>query len=212
MRIWSLMVALALVGSLAHAQSLGEIAKRERERREKNKQQGASTQTKVIHDEDLAAAPGKDAKGTFNPASGFTRGAGGAGAGRPASPPVPAAPSPSASPSGSGERLSEVDTRRAGARQTLESSYRSIAAMAYSLWEAALEYQKCAQVVNRNCAAQEARVGSLAVSVAINMDQAEDAARQGWLDPGEVRDARQRHGMDHAFWDRLVRAVRQYSR
>ena len=211
MRIWSLVAILALVGSLAHAQSLGEVAKREHERREKNKK-GAQTETKVIHDEDLAAAPGKDAKGTFNPASGFTRGAGGAGTGRPASPPVPAAPSPSASPSGSGDRVSEVDSLRAGARQRLESSYERIAANAFSFMESVQVFLDCTRAVYRQCSVQAARVNVLALSIANDMEQADDAARQGWLTPGEVRDARVQHGMQDSYWDSLVRAVRQYSR
>ena len=55
-------------------------------------------------------------------------------------------------------------------------------------------------------------MGTLAMSIGTSMEDAEDAARQGWLTPGEVRDARQRHGMDDPFWDRLVRVVHQYRR
>jgi len=44
------------------------------------------------------------------------------------------------------------------------------------------------------------------------MEEAEEAARQGWLNPGEVRAVRQRYGMDDSFWDQLVSMVRQYRR
>ena len=44
------------------------------------------------------------------------------------------------------------------------------------------------------------------------MENAEEAARQGWLNPGDVRAVRQRYGMDDALWDKLVRYVHQYRR
>lgn len=210
MRILGWVVALSLLGSMAYSQSLADVAKREHERREKLKKEGSQIESKVIRDEDLAAAPGKDAKGTLSPGTGFTSGrsAGGTAAGP--KKPVPAVPSPS--PSAGGERVSEVDALRSGARQRLESSYEAIAGNAWSFVQAVRDYYECAGIPNRNCASQAARAESLGVSVAIAMDQAEDAARQGWLNPGEVRDARQRYGMDDAFWDQLVRYVRQYKR
>jgi hypothetical protein len=49
-----------------------------------------------------------------------------------------------------------------------------------------------------------------AFAVGQAMEAAEDAARQGWLEPGEVRAARQRHGMADSAWDELVRIVQQH--
>ena len=129
MKAWAWLAAVSILGSIAHAESLGEVAKRERERREKNKRQG--TETKVINDDDLTAGRDKDSKGTFNPGAGLATGRGGAGASGPSKGSTP--PSPSASPAG-GDAVTEVDVRRAGARQRLESSYEKIAGEAWSAW------------------------------------------------------------------------------
>jgi hypothetical protein len=204
MKAWAWVAVLSILGSLAYAESLGDVAKRERERREKKKQQGTATETKVIHDEDLAAAPGKDSKGTFNPATGFATGRGSAGESEPSK-----SSAPSSSSSGNGD-ITEVDVRRAGARQRLESSYASIAGTAWSLVQAVREYAGCGKIPSRRCLSLAATVESLAMSVGASMEDAEEAARQGWLNPGEVRAVRQRYGMDDSFWDKLVSAVHQY--
>ena len=202
MKAWAWVAALSMLGSLAHADSLGEAAKRERERREKVKQQqGTSTAARVIRDEDLRAAPAGDAKGTFSSGAGVAAGRAG----------VSVPESPAAGTGGP----SEVDTIRAGARQRLESSYAEIAANAGSFLQAVEDYLRCnasQAAPNARCAAQAVRVTTLAVSVAVGMEHAEDAARQGWLNPGEVRAVRQRYGMDDAAWDRLVSYVNQYRR
>ncbi|PYQ05352.1 MAG: hypothetical protein DMF83_15615 [Acidobacteria bacterium] len=208
MNAWACVAVLSILGSLAYAESLGDVAKRERERREKKKQQG--TETKVIHDEDLAAAPGKDSKGTFNPGTGFATGQGSAGASASAKSSAALLPSTSSS-SGSGD-ITEVDFRRAGARQRLESSYATIAETAWSLVEAFREYAGCGEIPSRRCLSLATTVESLAMSVGASMEDAEEAARQGWLDPGEVRAVRHRYGMDDSFWDKLVSVVHQYRR
>jgi len=141
MKAWAWLAAVSILGSIAHAESLGEVAKRERERREKNKRQG--TETKVINDDDLTAGRDKDSKGTFNPGAGLATGRGGAGTSGPSKGSTP--PSPSASPAG-GDAVTEVDVRRAGARQRLESSYEKIAGEAWSLAEAV----KAVRVVRRD--------------------------------------------------------------
>jgi hypothetical protein len=200
MKAWAWMAIVPIVGSLAHADSLGDAAKRERERREKKK----ATQTKVIGEEELVAGPGKEAKGTFSPTAGSASGGTKA---------VVTPPSPSSKREG-GERPTEVDIRRAAARERLDASYETIRETAWSLMEALHQYGKCSEpmIPPRDCQALLVRVGKLALSVSAHMEDAEDAARQGWLTPGDVRDARQRHGMDDSFWDRLVRAVHQYRR
>jgi hypothetical protein len=50
------------------------------------------------------------------------------------------------------------------------------------------------------------------MSIAASMEDAEDAARQGWLVPGDVRAMRERYGMSSSFWDELVRLVHQHRR
>lgn len=200
MKVWVWFAMVPILGSLAHAESLADAAKRERERREKKK----ATETKVIGEEELVAGPGGKAKGTYTPATGS------ASEGPKA---VVTPPSPS-SKGEVGERPTEVDNRRKAARERLDASYETIRETAWSLMQAVHQYGQCNEpaIPPRDCQALLVRVGKLALSVGASMEDAEDAARQGWLTPGDVRDARQRHGMDDSFWDRLVRAVHQYRR
>jgi hypothetical protein len=106
MKVLGWIPILLLLGAAAGAESLGDVAKRERERPEKKKQEGADA--KVVHEEELAAPSSRDAKGT--------------------------------------------------------------------------------------------------------MEDAEEAARQGWLSPGDVRAMRQRYGMDDSFWDKLADVVHRFRR
>lgn len=204
MKAWGWSAVVLMVGSMAQADSLGELAKRERERREKQKQQqGTSVETRVIRDEDLAAAAGRDSKGTFNPGSGFA-------SGRPTASP---SPSPSSSPGSTGS-VTQIDATRAAARERLETSYQKISEMAQSLLQEVQRYQaqKCEDMPRRDCQGLLIVIGKLAISIGITMDDAEEAARQGWLNPGEVRAMRQRYGMDDAMWDKLVSLVHTYRR
>src|SRR4029453_9640365 len=100
MKAWGWVALIPILGTLASAESLGDAAKRERERREKAKLAG--TPTKVIHEEDLVTGPGKGAKGTFNPRPGAA--ARGGDAGSSASPKGSASPLPSTSSSADEER------------------------------------------------------------------------------------------------------------
>jgi hypothetical protein len=201
---------LSVLGSFASAESLGDLAKRESARREKKKQPGAATEAKVIHDDDLLAAPAKDSKGAFNPGTGFASGQGSPAASASPKGSVPL-PTSTSSSDGSGG-MTEVDVMRAGARQRLESSYQRIAETASSLMQAVQDYTGRGELTTKRCQALLITIGSLAMSVGAGMEDAEEAARQGWLNPGEVRAVRQRYGMDDAFWDKLVRVVHQYRR
>lgn len=149
--------------------------------------------------------PGKDSKGTFNPGTGSVSTGGSAGASAP--PGVAAALPP----------LTEVDATRATARRRLEESYENIAATAWSFVEAVREFRGCAEkhpgdLLTARCASLPNIMGKLAMSIAASMEDAEDAARQGWLVPGDVRAMRERYGMSSSFWDELVRLVHQHRR
>ncbi|HEY2944498.1 MAG TPA: hypothetical protein VGN09_18845 [Vicinamibacteria bacterium] len=190
MKAWGWVALISILGAPVDAESLGDAAKRERERREKKKQDTA--EIRVIHDEDLLAGRSTDSKGTFSPAA-----------------PLARSSSPS---SGSGGVITEVDAIRSAARQRLESSYATIAETAGSLGQAVQEYQGCGELPTRRCMSLLITIGNLAMSVGARMEDAEEAARQGWLNPGDVRAVRQRYGMDDSAWDNLVRLVHQYRR
>jgi hypothetical protein len=200
MKAWAWMAVVPILSSLAHAESLGDVAQREHERRAKTRDVPRAT---LIREEELVAGPGKASRGTFNPAVG------------PAiiRPKADVAPPAASSTANGGGARTEVDNRRAAARDRLEASYEMIRDTAWSLMQAIAQYEQCRGPVipaNKSCEAQLFHIGFLALSVAARMEDAEDAARQGWLTPGDVRDARRRHGMDDSFWDALVRAVAQY--
>jgi hypothetical protein len=204
MKAWASVAMVLILGPLAHAESLGNVAKRERERREKKRD---GVQAPVIGEQELVAGPGpgKASKGTFNPAAGTT-----GGRTKPAV--APPATTSTASP---GVLRSDVDVKRAAARDRLEEAYDKIRDVAAVLLQAISDYEQCSvQVIpaSKSCEAQLIHIGNLAMAVAAGMEDAEDAARQGWLTPGDVRDARRSHGMADSFWDALVRAVRKYLR
>src|SRR5262249_5835574 len=74
MKALCLVAILSILSSTAVAQSLGEAARREQERRdnEKKKQGAGATPPKVIGDDDLHGASGKDSKGTYSAPAGST--------------------------------------------------------------------------------------------------------------------------------------------
>jgi hypothetical protein len=202
MKAWAWMVVVPLVGTLAHAESLGDVAKRERERREKK---GEAAQAKVIREDDLVArVGGAGSGGTFSGAVGSTAGRTNAGTTKPSSAPAENKTGP----------ITEVEAKRLAARERLEASYESIRDTAGLLWQAITQYVPCEGVipVSLSCQARFRHVLALAWSIGASMADAEDAARQGWLNPGEVRDARRRHGMNDSSWDDLVREVQKYRR
>lgn len=207
MKAWGCVAILAIFASQGHADSLGEAAKREQERREKAKHDGASPAPKVIHEEELVAGSGKDGKGTFNPAAGSASG-----------PAVSRSAPPGANPilGGPGNNNTEVDQLRLAARSRLESSYQRIAAMASTFMAAIREYlgsARCTtqvEVGTQRCTDLYRTIGTMGVSIGTEMEQAEESARTGWLNPGEVRAMREKHGMSDSFWDELVRVVNQY--
>jgi hypothetical protein len=52
----------------------------------------------------------------------------------------------------------------------------------------------------------------LAIVVADGIEEAEDAARTSWVQPGRVREMRQAYGLDDSIWEEISRIVRQYRR
>lgn len=201
MRPWASLLILLFTASLAAAQSLGEVAQREREHREKEKEKQGGTKTKVIDELGLTAGPGKDAKGTFNPAAGSPRSAG-----------TPSPSTPGASTT-SGGRLTDVDLQRAAARRRLAATYMKIYSVMGSFLQAVQQYERrCgdAGVATNVCASQFRKLASMTVGIATAMSLAEEEARQGWVPPGEVRQLRMGLGLDDSNWDELARAVERY--
>jgi len=127
----------------------------------------------------------------------------------PPSRPAPEATAP-ASP------VSEVDVARRQGRQKLEAAIAQVAQIGRELvrtWQ--YHHRLCSGKVPANPVACEQladRMGRLAVAAGAGLDDAEDAARTSWLPPGEVRDIRNRYGLDTAGWDEIARLSREYRR
>ena len=212
MKAWAWLAMIPFLGSLAEADSLAEAAKRER--REKS----AKAPVKVIGDEDLAAGTGTGAKGTYSPAAGSPSG-GSAPAASPSKTGARGRSAPSTeSAAPAGATVTEVDSKRVAARQRLDAAYARISAVAGQLISAVEQYRRCQGLpVDSNspssgCGPTIDDIGLMAIAVGGGMGDAEEAARQGWLSPGEVREARQKYGMEDAYWDKLVSIVAQYRR
>jgi hypothetical protein len=202
------LAVLAVAGRLASEESLGDAAKRERERREK----GKGSESRVIQEQDLHAPSPKDSKGTFS---------GGSPAADPTSAavdPRPVVPSstgvipwgvsatPTPPPAGGNP---EVDATQAAARARLRRSYQKVAAYAKALGQAVRDFEDC-PTINEQCHRRLVKAQGLAQSVSAEIAEADEAARQGWLPPGDLRAAREEQGLHDAAWEQLLGWVQQY--
>lgn len=216
MKIALSVVVLILAGSALHAESLADAAKRERERREKNK--AAGVEVKVIGAEELAAVPTDGGSGTFNVGTnGNDR--------EYTDAPVktsngPSAPRSSAPSTSSGDDpsprsttpSSDSDPKRDAARQRLAARYQRIASSAAQFLRYAEAYQGCQGNTGTQCRQLAQSAAQHAINVAEDMEKADEEARRAALAPGEVRLMRAEYGMDDAYWDKLVRFVQEHRR
>jgi hypothetical protein len=112
--------------------------------------------------------------------------------------------------------VSEVDVARQQGRQKLEAAIAHVAQIGRELVRTSQYYQRlCSGEVPATpalCEQLADRMGRLAVTAGIGLDDAEDAARTSWLPPGEVREIRKRYGLDDAGWDQIARLSRQFRR
>ena len=94
----------------------------------------------------------------------------------------------------------------------LEAKYRTIAQNARGLVEAVRTYElSCGEdVVDQRCQGKLSTIGRLAIVIGAALDEADDIQRTSWLEPGVVRDLRERHGLDDGVWDEIERLTRQY--
>jgi len=196
----TIVVALLLANHLA-AQSLAEMAAKEKKRREASRAKTEST--KVFTEDDLAT-------------------------GRPKSPPPTPEPGDASVASGSAARESddsreqadppsEADRRRAAALSQLRTKFDQMIKEGNALVATVRSYFRtnCAtggEGVLAQCASMEARVGSLACSVGTTLDEVDEIARRGMLPPGVVRKAREESGLDAPLWNEVQRLSREYCR
>jgi hypothetical protein len=175
----------------ASAESLSDAARRESERRARNREAGV--ETKVIGGDELSAAtPGR---GTFNPGA-----------------PSPIYGEPAAGKGAAGK--SEVEARRVAAHRRLESQYKKMAPMARRIVDDARGYDECVRAGRKasKCSSLFEKVIRTATTLAPLVDEAENDAREGWLLPGDQRAARDRQRVSEPVWDEATRLARRYRR
>jgi hypothetical protein len=204
--------------ALAHGASLGDAAKRERERRDKNKEQGI--EVRVLDASDLAAAPSDGGKGTFNEGTTGGKTSPPEGAPPPSAPMTPSVPGagspllPGATlldPAPQAPRASD-DYRRDSARNAVSSAYRSMASSAARLVKDAKEYQggcTTGTASGSRCTTLARNLTRLATSLSDSMEAAEALAQAGRVTPGEVREIQERCGCD-VDWSAAERLINQY--
>jgi hypothetical protein len=200
-------LSLACVG--VHAQSLGEAARREQERRLKNKD--ARVEVKTLNNESLKTVPRKE--GTPDREAGGTASSA-APADAPGTTPAAAAAPERSAPT-------EVDGRREAARPRLESAYERISALRDRTERLVAQYQGVCETnvlaashpdSPSPCTRLFLEIGLMGLAIGAAMEDADEIARTGWLLPGDVRAVRERHGMDRSAWDRLAALARKYRR
>jgi len=213
----AVVIATSFAATVGAESPLEQAAKKERERREKAQAQGekqgqAEGEAKVYHSEDLLkvhdwdAPTSSDEEAAPAPKSGtkFPDGLN-----------MPQGSTKSVPPAPSGGAPSEVDGKRAAARQKLEASYSKITSVARGFVRDINEYEHChssSESSQDRCQELLVSIGRAALYIGAAMEDADEVARTGWLPPGEVRAARAAHGMDDAFWDELVRFTAKYRR
>jgi hypothetical protein len=142
----------------------------------------------------------------------------------PSAPPPPALPPPTTlaalavatpqpAPAATPTPVDEREQVRSAALRVLEAELARLSGLAQQLDEHLRVYkQECGaerKVANAipNCLEIEATVKREASEIQRGLDTAEDQARQGWLNPGHVRDARSRSFFGSRRWDELQGAV-----
>lgn len=112
------------------------------------------------------------------------------------------------------EQLSETDARRLVGLVALEQQYAAIASQAHRFVTLVKRFNAtCAVGATReDCGSLHSAIQDAAVRVGAGIEQSEEICRKSWLEPGVVRELRERYGLDDSAWDELVSLAREYNR
>jgi hypothetical protein len=195
--------ALCLAASVSRAESLEEAGRRERDRRAQS--QEAQGSGRAIDEDALKAVPRDGGSGTFSAAP----------------------PRALLAPSIADDRAR--DAGHATARRRLEAQCARVQPVGVRLVQQASAYELClARPTPQGrsgrsgprgsagidsaprCESQLARVRQTAAALGAALDDMEEAARRAGLLPGEVREVRERHGLDGRAWLEVDRALSRY--
>ncbi len=108
---------------------------------------------------------------------------------------------------------SSLDSKRDAGRRQLEARIQSLAVNAKRLVSDAQSYQAaCSGRDTATCQDSLRKIVALALVVGKQLSDAEDLARKSWLPAGEVRELREKYGLDHGVWDQAARLANRYAR
>jgi hypothetical protein len=95
----------------------------------------------------------------------------------------------------------------------LEAQIRSLAGNAKRLVRNAQFYQEaCSGQDTATCQDSLRQIVALALLVGRQLSDAEDLARKSWLPAGDVRELREKYGLDDGVWDMAARLANRYAR
>jgi hypothetical protein len=177
---WAIAVLALGVVAQTEAQSLGELAKQEKKRR----QAVSDPKTRTITEDDLRGGPKAS----------------------PAASPEARSGSAAAKARTDQEPLTETDRRRLEALANIAARFERLVDDGNSLIYTARLYNQTnctSQPQPAECTAMQQSLDSLACSVGRSLDDVEEIARTGFLPPGLVREAREATGLDGQLWDTI---------
>lgn len=130
--------------------------------------------------------------------------------------PSPGAPIPAttlaggASPSPTPTPGDSIDAQREKGLSAFEATLTSLSARASDFREKLRRYDdQCASASTRvvGCDSARSELTALASEIAAGVESAEEQARRSWLDPGQQRESRERHGLDDKAIRELLKAA-----
>lgn len=209
-------ICLVSVANLGFGQSLGEIAKKEKERRKKNEGEARVIDDKALAEAGAARRQEEGSEESGEPESEATApgtlkrlltGSGDTARSAKSSPgesPEPSSPASRAD--------AERDVQKQAAIARLESMLSSMRGAASDLVSAAQRYQQNCTGSNSNnvCEDEIRQVARRAIVVGKMLDEVNNLARKSGITPGKLRELREKHGLGNQIWDAALRFAARY--
>jgi hypothetical protein len=109
--------------------------------------------------------------------------------------------------------VSEIDVQRKQAREQLARLFQTLGPNGRALIQNVERHvRSCGNETEGLCAQSLENIGRQVYVVGTQLDAAQELARTSWLPPGEIRELREKHGIDDGVFDQIVRIVNRYRR
>lgn len=135
----------------------------------------------------------------------------------PTSEPASAEPGGESAPAEAAPASSQIESQREAGKQRLAQRLSQISDQASQLLVSIGEWQASCHGGGTplydqpavDCDGMIREIGRLGIAVGKGLEQAEDEARQSWVEPGTVRELRAEYGLESSKWDELSGRIRQ---